>query len=465
MNKKKILQELARRKANKKDVLANALPQQVEFIKDPAKLKAILATRRASKSYTAGLYLFKEALENPGTTCLYLALTRDSAKKIMVKDVLATINRIYSIGAELNKSELSFTLPNGSVIYLTGADADDEEKEKLLGQKYKLVVIDEAASFKTDQRDLVYKVLKPAMADLQGTIVMIGTPGNNIRSLFFDVTTGKESGWSVYKWKALENKYVAKQIQEEIDELIKANPLIVETALFKQMYLGEWTIETDKLVYKFNSERNLTKSLPITKGEWRYVLGVDLGYEDASAFTVCAYNEYDPNTYIVDTFKKSHMDLTAVANKIKELSTSYPIHKFVVDNAAKQAVEEIKNRFQIPLEPAEKVGKVDFIELMNSELIAGKVKLIEDRTEALSDEWLTLVWDERSATKKENAACPNHLSDSTLYAWRFCYSYMATKFREKPAPQSEEAIEEFWDKEASKLSSNRIKPFWERDFE
>ena len=205
---KKILTTLAKRN-NRPNILAEALPQQLEFIKDPSKLKAILATRRASKSYTAGLYLFQEALSNDGVSCLYLALTRQSAKNIMVKDVLSVINRKYKLNAVFNKTDLSYTLPNGSVIYLLGIDSDEEEKEKLLGQKYKLVVVDEAASFKTDQKDLIYKVLKPAMADLQGTICMIGTPGNNIRTLFYNVTTGIEKGWSVYKWKATDNPHVA----------------------------------------------------------------------------------------------------------------------------------------------------------------------------------------------------------------------------------------------------------------
>ncbi len=465
MNKKRakrVLQELAKRKALRPNVLADALPQQVEFINDPSKLKAILATRRASKSYTAGLYLFKEALENPGVSCLYLALTRDSAKKIMVKDVLSTINKKFKIRAVHNKSELSYTLPNGSIIYLLGADSSEEEKEKLLGQKYKLVCIDESASFKQNLRDLVYKILKPAMTDLQGTIIMIGTPGNNIRSLFYDVTTGVEKGWSTYNWKAIDNPYVAPQIKKEMDDLIAANPLIIETPLWKQMYLGQWVIEKDKLVYKYDLDRNSIPILPTHKGQWHYVLGVDLGYEDASAFTVCAYNEYDHNLYIIDTFKKSKMDITDVAEKIKNFKTKYTINRVIVDGASKQAVEEMRHRHALALETAEKTGKADFIELMNAELIQGKIKLLENTTEALSEEWLTLVWDEKSLTKKENSACPNHLADATLYAWRYCYNYLASKYKPTPSPNSKEAVDDFWEREASKVGKEAV-PFWERE--
>lgn len=459
----KLLRELVKRTQSKVNVLEKALPQQIKFINSKTKLKAILATRRASKSYTAGLYLFKEALENPGVSCLYLALTRGSAKKIMVKDVLNVINREYQIGAKFNQVDLSYTLPNGSIIYLLGADSREEEKEKLLGQKYKLAVIDEAASFKQDLRDLIYKVLKPAMIDLDGTIIMIGTPGNNTKTLFYDVTTGKEKGWDVYKWKAADNPFVADQIHKEMKSLIKNNPLIVDTPLWKQMYLGEWAIETDKLVYKYNSDKNLIDQLPDSKAPYKYVLGVDLGYEDASAFTVVCYNEHDRTMYIVESYKKSQMDFTEVAEYIKKLAKKYTIYKYIVDGASKQGVEEMRNRHSIPFEKAEKRGKLEYIELMNGELIQGNIKLIEDDNEDLIEEWQTLVWDDRGAKRQENSACPNHLCDSTLYAWRACYNYVSKAPKDTPPPSSEAAIDEFWERESERLTQD-VKPFWERDF-
>ncbi len=470
MKETNILRELIRRKQRAPNLLDTNFEKQNAFIEDSARLKAGFCTRRAGKSYGAGLYLFQEALANPGVSCLYIALTRDSAKKIMVKDVLNPINRKYKIGARLNKTELTYSLPNGSIIYLLGADADEDEKEKLLGQKYKLVVIDESASYTIDLRDMVYRILKPAMADLRGTIALIGTPGNMTRGLFFDVTTGKEPGWSVHKWSALDNPYVREQIKQEMHELTVQNPAIVETPLWKQMYLGEWFIDDSRLVYKYREDRNRCEALPEPKGRstWNYVLGVDLGYEDATGFSLCAYNEFDPALYVASTAKKVQMDITDVANKIKEIQAKYRINKFIVDGANKQAVEEIKRRHGIPLESAEKTGKADFIEIMNSEMIQGKIKVVSSEDEGgLIDEWQTLVWDEKAekAGKKiENAACPNHLSDATLYAWRYCYTYLSQKFMPKPPPTSERAVEDFWEKEAERVNQASVVPFWDRDF-
>ena len=149
---------------------------QQDFISHPARLKALFCTRRFGKSYTGGLYLVKEAYENPGVSCVYVALTRESASRIMIKDVLKPINKRFKLGMKFNKTTLTCTLPNGSVIYLGGADNTEDEMDKLLGQKYKLGIVDESASYTIDLRKLIYGALKPAMADLNGTIVMLGTP-------------------------------------------------------------------------------------------------------------------------------------------------------------------------------------------------------------------------------------------------------------------------------------------------
>src|SRR2546425_13207793 len=95
-------------------------PEQTSFINDAAPLRMVLCTRRAGKSYGAGLLLFKTAVERPGSDCLYVALTRTSAKRIMWAPILKKIDSGYGFGVGWNKTELSATLPNGSVIYLIG---------------------------------------------------------------------------------------------------------------------------------------------------------------------------------------------------------------------------------------------------------------------------------------------------------------------------------------------------------
>ncbi len=411
-------------------LLDPTFPQQNAFILDPARLKALLCTRRAGKSYSAGLYMIKECLENPGVNCLFVGLTRESARGIVWGDVLKAIDHKFGLNIDFNETRLTATLPNGSIIWLAGVDTHEDEMKKLLGKKYRLVCIDEASLFTINLHLLVYGILKPAMADYSGTICLMGTTSNITRGLFFDITNKIEPGWSFHSWSAHDNPYIKKQWQEELDDIKANRPLFMLTPLFRQWYLNEWVIDENALVYKFNKERNLFNERPKTLSPegWIYILGVDLGYEDDSAFVVATWHEHEKTLYIVRTFNQAHMDITDCANQIKALQKEFGVAKIIVDGANKQAVEEIQHRHGIPLEPADKTGKESFIEILNAELIQARIK-INHKCVNLVNELQTLVWqtdgDKIKLPRKEHPALPNHLCDAFLYAWRFCYQYMS----------------------------------------
>lgn len=429
-----LLEELAAKLIEKEsipDILENAFAQQKEFIKDKTKQKVLFCTRRSAKSFTAGLYLVVEALRNPGCNCLFIGLTRASAKAIIWKDILSIIDQKYSLGASFNQTELTMTLPNGSVISVTGVDVDEAEMYKLLGRKYRLVCIDEASMYTIDVRNLVYGVLSPAMVDPNennesGTICLMGTASNFPRGLFYDVTVGKENGWKLFSWTAYDNPYVAAKWEEALEKIRVERPLYMETPQYKQWYLNQWVIDEEKLVYRFDMGRNLTNGIPhISRPEtWTYVLGVDTGWEDDSAFVLTAYHENDPNLYILKTFHRKKMFFEdkegrpdfGVVDKIRQFMADpvYAPHKVIIDGANKQGVESMKQRSAIPFEYADKQDKATFIELCNSDLIQGNIKIIDKpENRPLWDEMASLVWvtdgDKIKYPKKEHPALSNHL--------------------------------------------------------
>lgn len=412
-------------------------PKQKDFIKDPSKLKTLFCTRRAAKSFTAGVYLVYEALRNPGCNCLFIGLTRDSAKSIIWKDILHIICQRYNIPATFNLTELTVTLFNGSVIKVTGIDTDESDMNKLLGRKYRLVCIDEASMYTIDLERLVYGILKPAMIDpnsdgQRGTICLMGTSSNYIRGLFYNITTLKERGWALHSWTALDNPFVAKQFQEELEEIKTLRPAFMETPLFKQWYLNQWVIDTDKLVYKYDLDKNQGERPDnLQPAGWTYVLGVDTGWEDDNAFVLGGYHEYDKTFYIIKTFNKPKMTFDDVVGKINEFleDKDQSPCKVIIDGANKQGVESMRARSAIPFEYADKLDKVTFIEMLNSDLIQSRIKISKLCPE-LANEMMGLVWktdaDRIIIPKKEHPSLPNHLCDAMLYAWRCGFHYHAT---------------------------------------
>lgn len=447
-----------------------AFEKQLNFIVDPSKLKALFCTRRAAKSFTAGIYLIKEAIENPRGNFLFVALTRDSARGIIWKDILKEIDRAMNLGIRFNESALTATLPNGSVIWVTGADADESEMNKLLGRKYKLCCIDEASMFTIDMHKLVYGILKPATADQRGTICLFGTSSNITRGLFYDISTRAEQGWSLHEWSAFDNPHVAKQWQEELEEIKNLRPQFMQTALFQQWYLNKWVQDEDAKVYKFSKERNLAKDMPLWDSPYHYVLGVDLGFHpDPTAFVIGAYHPASPKLYLVHAEKQERMDITDVAQRIKVLEKMYPFDVKIVDNAAAQAVAELNNRHKCNLIAAEKHAKVDFINLMNTDFMQGHILCLPG-TEELQEEFNCLVWitdnGKVKEPKKEHPTLPNHLCDASLYLWRHCHQYLF----HPPAPPVRWDAQERWEPEHMKKLADQIQKeqnpnHWDHQFE
>lgn len=380
-----------------------------------------------------GELALEAAFNNPGVSIGVIGKTRDSIKKIYFKDIIRPIcNRMgWSEGKDywINRTELSVELSNGSMIYFAGADANEDEMNKFLGQKFYLVVVDEASMYANiDLKYLIHEILEPAVSDYEGTIIMIGTPSNYLGSYYQKVTTpGSDESkfWSVHKWTWQDNPHVAKQIGALLEKKKLINPEIVNDPGYRQHYLGEWVAEDSSRVYKYKPKMN--KKVTLTN-QYQHVLGVDLGYEDDTAFVVGAWSHYDNVLHIVHCESSPHLNLDQVEARIKALQLRFNVGMITVDGAGKQFVETLQDRFQMGLHRAEKIGKKDFIELMNTDFLMGRINVFHDNCLPLVEEWEKLIWDEKAREKgewKEARTCSNHAADAALYMWRWCYQYAA----------------------------------------
>lgn len=408
-----------------------AFKEQFNFISDEARLKALFCTRRAAKSYTGGIYLIEEALKYPRSNLLYLALTRETAKGIIWKDILKELDIKYKLGMIFNGTALTATLPNGSVIWVTGADADEDEMNKLLGKKYRLVVIDEASMFTVNMHQLVYGILKPATADQRGSICLLGTASNITRGLFYNITTKAEPGWSVHQWSAFDNPHIKDQWTEELKEIEEKRPAFRETALYKQWYLNQWVIDEAALVYKFSKERNNTHQLPIFEQPYHYILGITVGHSpDPSGFVIACYNDASPLLFIVHSEKQDNVDAAIIAKKINDFDKKYDFEVQVIFGLTEATVSEMNVRHACHTIFADNKEreKEYLVNLFNSDFNQQKIWFLP-QTNQLKDELETIVWETDSSGKiklprKEHKNIPNQLANALLYLWRHTHSYL-----------------------------------------
>lgn len=441
-------------------IRSRLFPAQRDFIDDTGRRKALLCPRRAGKSFVAAAYLVETCLRRPGSNCLFITLTRPSARGILWTPPGTGLKRIdeeFELGLHFHNTNLVATFPNGSAISLIGADSRSEV-DRQRGQAYDLVVIDESKSFPHEVlTELVEEVLGPALNDRMGTLAMVGTPGSILAGVFYDATKPESAisrpwkdratvdgtrpfRWSFHQWNVRDNVAMPHLWQACLEDKA-AYGWSDDNPIWQREYLGHWLADDDALVYRYNHNhdgrndwvRDPSSSnahgLP-TGHEWEYVLGVDLGYDDDTALVVMAYSSSHPDLYQVFEFKSQHMTVLDVATKIRETEVEFGEFTAIVGDkggAGKQVLESLARDHRIAMQAAEKTEKRDYIELVNSDLLEGRIKIIPDGL--LATELRYNAWDE--TRRKEDDSCANDLCDSFLYSWRYCYHRHATN---RPVP-------------------------------
>lgn len=252
---------------------------QKEAIQDNSRFKTIVAGRRCGKTRFSVVNTLIKALECPSKDAgvMYVAPTQGMAR-VLCWDLLLELGALVISKSNVNNGEIK--LVNGITIYVRGADSPDS----LRGMKLYHCTLDEMQMMKDNVWELI---IRPALSDMEGTALFIGTPNPGI-SLFrdyFDLgMSGTDEEWKSWHLTTYDNPLISRSE-------IEAAKRSMSTMAFKQEYMASFD----------------TMGADIFKEEWfkygpepkngSYYIAVDLaGFEDVS----------DPN-------KKKHLDDTAIA--------------------------------------------------------------------------------------------------------------------------------------------------------
>lgn len=432
-------------------------PAQKEFVDDDATLLCALTDRRAGKTNAMAAKLYLTALKYPNSICPYIALTYWSAENILWP-VMKEMKYKFHLPMELKEASLTAELPNGSRIPLLGANTKDF-MDKLRGPKYPIVGIDEAASFRTHLKAMIEEILLPAVSDYNGQIVMVGTPGPIPIGYFYEATA-KSKSWKVHTWSWRDNPYLPNQ-QTFINKLMELQGWDENNPTYLREWCGRWVMDADSLLIRYHPEKADYLSLP--PGKWDYILGIDLGYDDADALAVLAHSEHSPSTFLVHEVVISKQGLTELVSEIQKIQSSYPIEKMVVDEGGlgKKIAEELRRRHQIPVQPADKARKMENVAFLNDALRMGRFKA-KSSSRFAQDSYLVEIDREKSTPDRIKVKDSFHsdIIDAVLYAFKESYAYQYQAPISKPAygtpawatqevTEMERAAEEFWKRQAA----------------
>lgn len=445
-----VLQERQKRDRIKQLLEAELLPEQKALIQDAAKFKAGVCSRRSGKTYASAYYLIQTAFSSPSELSLYIALTRMNAKNILWA-TLKSLNQKHGFAMEFKESELKVVFPNRAEIWLVGADTA-QMAERLRGVRFKLIVIDEAASFRQHLQYLVDDVLTPTLIDANGTLLLIGTPSAACLGLFWEATTKPNTNYSIHSWNILCNHHIP-HAKAWLQDYRKQKGWNEDHPTYLREWLGRWIKSEDSLVFKLRTS-NLIAEVP---KNLHYIFGIDLGYVDSNALTVCGFSYDQPGVFVVDEYKRSGQTISEFAEIIKQFKDLYNPISMVADTGGlgRAIVEELNVRFALGLKAAEKRDKFSIIELVNGDLIANRIYFLEPKTKHLRQEMEIMQWDEDHKSIDERSE--DHLSDAFIYGFRESKHYT---FEPKLPVAPDQEMIDYWERKSAELAQEEQEKEW-----
>lgn len=313
------------------EVNLQLLPWQQEVLADDARFKVVVAGRRCGKSHIAAVSLLINALEGDKGVTVYVAPTQGMARDILW-------HKLFEIAGPLitnsNINNLEMTLEGGKRLYLKGADRPDT----LRGLSINHLVLDEYAFMKAD----VYEaILRPALSDLKGSALFIGTPDG--RNHFYDLYAGAVSGaWEGYQgwtFTTEDNPLVDKK------EVQHARETLPRWA-FKQEYEASFDAKGSEY---FNIEDfDVVDKPPTTEGD--YFIAVDLaGFQnqgpkknkrrDSTAIAVVFVDDHG-HWYVADIITGQWPPSETAGKIFKAVEKYRPVSVGIEKGLAQQAVME-----------------------------------------------------------------------------------------------------------------------------
>jgi hypothetical protein len=449
-------------------------PKQWQLVKDTAPFSVGICPRRAGKSYAGAMAALITGEAKPGAISIVISLNLKQLKRLYWQggpSGLFTLARDFKLNLTYHHSMLRWEHENGSIGYLMGAE-DEEQLEVLRGLEADLYLIDECKSFVPNRlRTLLVEIIGPQRNSRKGRIVMIGTPGFITAGPFweascpqafdenkrpFSVPYGQKDPfgrdprriWSRHTWTLQDNSVMRHQWDEALLDKEK-NGWSDDHPVWRREYLGEWTTSADGLVYTYVDARGLgianwspartddnPTGLPAEGAPWRLVGGLDLGFQAPTAFVIAAYSSKLGELRHVHDESHPHMLVDDVADMLRKASERFGVIEVIYADAGNLGTMVVQTLAQMgfPIEKAEKREKFDHIELLNSALARGEIKIIPSEI-ALADGWkstleeqlLTDAWDLEKGTREELAragrlredeSIPNDTTDAFLYLYR-----------------------------------------------
>jgi hypothetical protein len=373
------------------------------------RLIRVLCGRQAGKTYLVALWLLVGALLMPGSVNVYLALTKESAKRMIWPELLA-VGRLLKLDDSCFKLHGGVvTLPNGSTVLVFGTD-DKATIETWRGSKLYRIAIDEMGSQSPEWiRYLVDEILWWSIMRYAGSIALLGTPGLVADGYWWEQSK-PDAGHDVFHWTVYENPGIP-HAPEFVEETLRIKGWTRETPAFIREVLGEWTADNAARVYPYDDKLHGVDALPLVNPEgfpvpassWVYTFAANVMHPERVGWAVLATNPAVDGVWVVEG-DAALADPDQHAQRIEERLAWYrertPEGRVlaVVDagELGEAHVSAMRSRHRLAVTPADSTARKSAIRVARGALMSGAVRPLRvvrgERTRGIRDAWNVLGW-------------------------------------------------------------------------
>jgi phage terminase large subunit len=288
---------------------------QQEVANSDKRFRVVIAGRRWGKTTLAIREMCKVAKE-PNKDVYYISPTYRMSRTIIFKRLKKKLLDLRWV-KKINETNLEFMLKNGSTISLKGADNPDS----LRGVSLSAAVFDEFAFMDSETWDTV---IRPALADQQGSALFITTPvGKNNWAFDLFNMPEKSSDWASFTYSTIQGGFVT-------EEEIQAAKAEMSEQQFKQEFEASFVTASNQVAWAFSREHNIkTIDKPDTS---QLIVGLDFNVSPAVASIMIRLGEA---LYVIDEIHALNSHTTEI---VEELLRRYPTSKITAypDPAGRQ---------------------------------------------------------------------------------------------------------------------------------
>lgn len=339
----------------------------------------------SGKSYAAAQKIVLRCLQSPKERILFTRKVGRTLRNSCFTLIKGVISDMAVPNVIVNKTEMSFTFPNGSELISSGLD--DVEKLKSI-HGITSIWIEEATELSSQdfiQLDLRLRGETPSYKQ----ILLSYNPVDIDHWLKKDHHDKPNDNHLIVKTTFRDNAFIDPEYRKVLEDLQDAN--------YKRIYAeGEWGISNEGIIYTHYAISD------IQYDPEEVIYGLDFGYNNPTAL-VCV-KIYDGANYVSEILYQSHLTNQDLINIIKPIVGRSTVY---CDSAEPQRIEELKKAF-IRAKPAHKdvpLG-IDHVRRYPLYISADSSNLIN---EIKAYKW-------REEKDKEPLKFKDHLMDAMRYA-------------------------------------------------